>query len=167
MRIVVKLAFDEGGAVRLLNWLAGENTRILKARPDVPLLYASGVIYRREKVETWGDVLNTLAQGWEDCDALSAWRAGELMARGYKALSPGDGGYREARRKRTRSLEAEVFLRTRAPVGHTGLYHCIVRYRVGNRWYRDDPSARLGMYGPDRLENPWGDRPENAPRGEM
>jgi hypothetical protein len=166
MRIAVKLAFDEGAAVRLLNWLARENALLLRARPDIPLLYESGVIYRREQDETWSDALNTLAQGWEDCDALSAWRAGELMARGHTALSPGDGGYKAAHRNRLRRIEAEVFLRTRAAEGQTGLYHCIVRYRVGSRWYRDDPSARLGMYGPDRLENPWGDRPEEPIRGE-
>ncbi len=167
MRIAVKLAFDEGAAVRLLNWLAGENDRLLRARPEIPLLYESGVIYRREQDETWSDALNTLAQGWEDCDALSAWRAGELMARGYTALTPGDGGYREATRRRLKRLEAEVFLRTNAPEGQTGLYHCIVRYRVGRQWFRDDPSARLGMYGPDRLDNPWGDRPEKPIRGEL
>ena len=162
MRIALKLAFDERAAVRLLNWLARENVELLTIRPDIPLLYESGVIYRRERDETWSDALNTLAQGWEDCDALSAWRAGELMARGYKALSSGDGGYKRAKRDRLKHIEAEVFLRTRAPEGRTGLYHCLVRYRVGKRWYRDDPSARLGMYGPDRLENPWGDRPEDS-----
>ena len=47
MRIAVKLAFDEGAAVRLLNWLARENAQILRVRREIPLLYESGVIYRR------------------------------------------------------------------------------------------------------------------------
>ena len=68
MKITVKLAFDEGAAVRLLNWLAQENAGILRSRPDLPLLYDSGVRYRREADETWCDVINMLAAGQEDCD---------------------------------------------------------------------------------------------------
>lgn len=160
MKIALKLAFDEQAAVSLLNWLSEQNAEILRQRPELPSLYTSGVYYRREREETWCDVLNTLAQGWEDCDALAAYRVGELLARGWKVLRPGDGGYRQAREQRLESIEAEPFLRTHVPVGHTGLYHVVVRYRVGRYWYRDDPSARLGMYGPDRMRNPWGDRPE-------
>ena len=40
-----------------------------------------------------------------------------------------------------------VMLTTRSTPDAPGLYHCIVRYRVGGRWHRDDPSARLGMNG--------------------
>jgi len=147
VKIAVKLAFDEMGALRLLNWLARENAIILRARPDLPLLYDSGVVYRREADETWCDWLNMLAQGHEDCDGLSAARAGELLARGFEALRPGDDGYELAQRTRPRSIQAEVMLKTRSPEDRPGLYHCIVRYRVGSRWYRDDPSARLGMRG--------------------
>ena len=39
MKIAVKLAFDEQAALRLLNWLAQENARLLRARPELPLLY--------------------------------------------------------------------------------------------------------------------------------
>ena len=70
MKIAVKLAFDEQAALRLLNWLAQENARLLRARPELPLLYDSGVVYRRETDETWCDYLNMLAQGHEDCDGL-------------------------------------------------------------------------------------------------
>ena len=146
MRIAVKLAFDENAALRLLNWLARENARILRRHPELPGLYDAGVVYRRERRETWCDYLNLLARGHEDCDGLAAARAGELLARGSRALRPGDGGYAEARARRLRSIEAETMLRTRTREGKPGLYHVIVRYRVGNRWYRDDPSARLGMY---------------------
>ena len=62
MKIAVKLAFDEMGALRLLNWLAQENAIIHKAQPDLPLLYDSGVVYRREEDETWCDYLNMLAR---------------------------------------------------------------------------------------------------------
>ena len=147
MKIAVKLAFDEMGALRLLNWLARENAVILMAQPDLPLLYDSGVVYRREHDETWCDYLNMLAQGHEDCDGLASARAGELLARGHQALRPGDGGYEQARQLRPGSIHAEVMLKTRSTSDEPGLYHCIVRYRVGGRWHRDDPSARLGMNG--------------------
>ncbi len=150
MRIAVKLTFDEEAALRLLNWLARENARILRQRPNLPGLYESGVVYQRERGETWCDYINLLARGHEDCDGLAAARAGELMARGYRALEPGDGGFREARRRRLRSIRAETMLRTRTRRGRPGLYHVIVRYRVAGRWYRDDPSARLGMYDAPR-----------------
>ena len=147
MKIAVKLAFDEQAALRLLNWLAQENAVILRAQPELPLLYDSGVVYRRETDETWCDYLNMLAQGHEDCDGLAAARAGELIARGWKALRPGDEGYDEAQRRRPLSIPAEVMLKTRSNADEPGLYHCVVRYRVGTTWHRDDPSKRLGMNG--------------------
>ena len=143
MKVCMKLAFDEHAALRLLNWLAQENARILKARPDLPGLYASGVRYQREPDEVWCDYLSMLAVGHEDCDGLAAARAGELIARGGAALTPRDGGHQRGRR--LRSIEAQVLLLTKSSRFQPGLYHCIVRYRVGRRWYRDDPSARLGM----------------------
>lgn len=145
MKITVKMSFEENAAVRLLNWLARENARILRSRPDLPGLYAAGVRYRREPDEVWCDYINLLAQGHEDCDGLAAARAGELLARGWKALGKADGGYAEAARGKPKSIHAEVMLRTRTERGKPGLYHCVVRYRVGRTWYRDDPSARLGM----------------------
>ena len=147
MKIAVKIAFDEKAALRLLNWLAQENAILLRAQPDLPLLYDSGVTYARESDETWCDFLNMLAQGHEDCDGLSAARAGELIARGFKALRKGDEGFDAASQRKVSSLHAEVLLTTRSRPDAPGLYHCIVRYKVGNRWFRDDPSARLGMNG--------------------
>lgn len=155
MLITIKVAFGEQGIVRLLNALRDENVRELRhyARLGhaLPLLYRSGVVYEREKRETWSDVICTVAQGKEDCDALAAYRAAELVVLGGRALTPGDGGYRAGRRRS--SIPAEVFLTTRIPAGSTGLYHCIVRYRVAGRIYTDDPSARLGMRGPIRRDS--------------
>ena len=145
MRIAVRLSFDEQAALRLLNWLAKENAILLRARPDLPLLYDAGVVYRRETDETWCDFVNLLAQGHEDCDGLAAARAGELRARGWKALREGDAGFELARRHRPASIPAEVLLTTRTLPGQSGLYHCVVRYPIAGRWFRDDPSARLGM----------------------
>lgn len=147
MRIAVKLAFDERAALRLLNWLARENAILLRAQPDLPLLYDSGVTYRRELDETWCDFLNMLLQGHEDCDGLASARAGELQARGWRALRPGDDGYVLAQQLRPDPIRAEVMLTTRSRPDDPGLYHCIVRYPIGDQWFRDDPSARLGMNG--------------------
>jgi hypothetical protein len=147
VRIAVKLAFDERAALRLLNWLAQENAILLRAQPDLPLLYDSGVTYRRETDETWCDFLNMLAQGHEDCDGLAAARAGELIARGVRALRDGDEGFAQANRAKAATLPAEVLLTTRSEPDAPGLYHCVVRYKVGSTWFRDDPSARLGMNG--------------------
>lgn len=177
MDIVVQLAFDENAALRLLNWLAQENARIIKQYDEsalregapwraLPGLYESGVRYEREKGEIWGDVINVYAIGVEDCDALSAIRAGELMARGWRALRPnwqtlyaqglplpedyqdrypGDEGYDLAMKLKPESIKAEVYLKTNAEPGRPGLYHCVTRYWIGGREFRDDPSARLGM----------------------
>ena len=153
MNITVALAFSEVDAVSLLNWLARTNRRILLENPALPGLYQSGVVYKRETEETWSDYVNLLAQGWEDCDSLAAARAGELLARGWKALLPGDGGYAEAKRRKLTRISAEVFLRTRSKPDQPGLYHCLVRYRLGRKWHYDDPSARLGMLD-QRLSGP-------------
>lgn len=145
MNITVALTFNERDAVSLLNWLARCNARLLRERPTLPLLYATSVRYGREEEETWSDYIQLLAQGWEDCDALAAARAGELIARGWKALSPRDPGYAEAKALGLTSIPSEVALTTQIRRGEHGLYHCVVRYVVGGTAWFDDPSARLGM----------------------
>ena len=177
MDIKVQLAFNEAAALRLLNWLADENALIIheydqaawrEGRRPLPLLYTSGARYEREKIETWSDYLNLLEQGHEDCDALAAARAGELLARGWRALLPpwedmndefldlwpdydvrfpGDEGYYAAQRSRPEQIYAEVYLATDSEPGMPGLFHCVVRYWINGVEYRDDPSARLGMNG--------------------
>ena len=112
-------------ALRLLNWLARENAILLRAQPELPLLYDAGVTYRRETDETWCDFVNLLAQGHEDCDGLASARAGELRARGWRALRKGDEGFELARRHKPASIPAEVLLTTRTAPGQPGLYHCI------------------------------------------
>lgn len=146
MDIIVRLAFDERGSLRLLNWLAYENAIILTQRPELPLLYDSHVFYETETTETWSDCLSTLNAGVEDCDSLSAWRAGELMARGHRALHPWSDGYRYAQAHRPAHIAADCVLKTRSSTDRPGgLYHCITRYFLGSHTYYDDPSARLGM----------------------
>ena len=151
MNITVALTFNERDAVSLLNWLARCNARLLRERPTLPLLYATSVRYGREEEETWSDYIQLLAQGWEDCDALAAARAGELIARGWRALAPSDPGYAAARAARLESIPSEVALTTQIKKGEHGLYHCVVRYVVNGTTWVDDPSARLGML-PERLD---------------
>lgn len=163
MDILLRVKFSETHAVELLNSLALHNAYSIVAMQEagtpIPLLYESGVVYEREEVETWSDILYTIAAGKEDCDALAAARAGELVALGWRALTPVDGGYEAARRQRLDSIDAYVIVRTARPKGVSGgLYHCIVEYRIGDLVYRDDPSARLGMV-PNSRENPTGNRP--------
>lgn len=68
------------GLVGLNFWMLQE----MDARGfDVPLLYDSGVRYRRESVgsEWWesiSDVMHVGAEGEGDCEDLAAWRAAEL-----------------------------------------------------------------------------------------
>ena len=149
MKVVLKIAFDEPELLRLLQFVAEANGRLLGDRLrqgiPLPLLYDSGVLYGMEKEETWGDALSALTQGWEDCDGLAAWRVGELLAHGANALAPGEGGYRAAQRQGLDSIPAQVLFTTRSSPRNPGQYHCIARYWVDGREYRDDPSARLGM----------------------
>ncbi len=151
MIIKVALTFNERDAVSLLNWLARCNARLLRERPSLPLLYATSVRYEREEEELWSDYIQLLAQGWEDCDALASARAGELIARGWKALSPRDPGYAAAKAANLSTIPAEVALTTAVRQGEHGLYHCVVRYVVDGTVWFDDPSARLGML-PERLD---------------
>ena len=65
-----------------------------------------------------------------------------------------DGGFARARGLGLRSIPAWVALHTRGPKGGANLYHCVVVYRVDGVYFRDDPSARLGMY-PDGDRHPF------------
>jgi hypothetical protein len=151
----MRVTKTEQGFVDLLNWLARHNALLLGERCDLPLLYQSGVVYQREPTEVWCDFLAMLEQGHEDCDGLAAARAGELMARGVDAMTPEDGGFALAQGLGLQSIPAWVTLRTRGAWGGPGnLYHCVVLYKVGETWWRDDPSARLGMY-PDGRRHPY------------
>ena len=51
LSIELRVTKTEKGLVELLNWLARHNARLLRERPDLPLLYESGVRYQREVTE--------------------------------------------------------------------------------------------------------------------
>jgi hypothetical protein len=96
----------------------------LKAHPEVPPLYESGVRYEEEPIgqEDWQDIPTSLKLGVADCEDLACWRAAELTVRhGIQAVPTftwkvrPNGGY---------------------------LYHIQVKYPDGSI---EDPSRRLGM----------------------
>ena len=94
----------------------------LRAHPEAPNLYSSGVRYRREPPELREQFATApvcLLQGWGDCDDLAPWRAAELVVR------EGEPG--------ARAIVYEV-----AP----GSWHCVVRRADGSI---ECPSSLLGM----------------------
>jgi len=147
MEVGLFFTFSEYTALRLAQWMAKENARLHSLYPDLPLLYDSGIVYRREKAEKWMDYQHMIAQGHDDCDGLAAARVGEIMFYGVDAIQRGDPGYAAAKRLRPSRIKAECMLKTRTKPGQHGIYHVLCRYRIGGRWYMDDPSARLGMHG--------------------
>lgn len=147
MKIIFHVQWGEAEILWQLQQLARRNGRWFRANPGARLLYDTGVIYRTEEEETFRDVYNTMRNGDEDCDSLAAWRAGEVLARGFAAFAPGDPGWQAAQAfPKARTFPAEVMLTTRARAGQVGqMYHAIVRYFIGGRWIEEDPSERLGM----------------------
>lgn len=108
------------------------NRLYLRRNPHTPLIYASGVVYRREPrrddlpgaeqtvrgEERWNTIEEALAQGWVDCDDAAPWRAAELCERwGIQA-------------------------RPRFVAEGPGLWHVVVELPNGTR---EDPCRILGM----------------------
>lgn len=107
----------------LLETVDALNRSWLQAHPNVPPLYETGVIYRREPREIREDFATApivLARGWGDCDDLAPWRSAELVVRhGINA----------------RPIVQRVARNT---------WHCVVELADGRLL---DPSRRLGMRG--------------------
>lgn len=100
------------------------NVSFLRAHPDFPALYASGVRYASEPVEQREQFCTApavLAQGWGDCDDLAPWRSAELVVR--------------------------LGIDARPEVLRVGprAWHVIVKLPDGRTL---DPSKALGMRGP-------------------
>ena len=148
MRVVSQFKFSETAVLLMLTALVDMNVNQLLDEPRLPNLYGSGVRYKREKVETFSDYASLLEQGHEDCDSLAAAQAALLRTRGWRAMIPGQEGYRTARDEDLLTIDAEVVLvEPKRPPGKRRLYHVIVAYTVGGTTYFDDPSDRLGMRG--------------------
>lgn len=108
----------------LLRALVALNREWLKAAPETPALYASGVRYESEPIgtEEWATIPTVLARGVGDCEDLAAWRCAELQARGIAA-----------------SIEA---VQRPSPLPGLNVWHVVVRLPGGRI---EDPSRRLGM----------------------
>ena len=107
----------------LLKILVYANLIYLRAHPNAPKLYQSGVRYIREPlgVEYFQNVPSILRTGGADCEDLASWRVAELILEGEPAepairVTVKDDGFR--------------------------LYHIQVRRADGSI---EDPSAHLGM----------------------
>lgn len=113
----------------LLDALYESNVAYLKANPNTPGIYDSGVgkkpriHYEMEPrgQEDWKDIPTCLKDGFGDCEDLACWRAAELTVRhrikarpAFKWTVQADGSY---------------------------LYHIFVVYPGG----QEDPSKKLGM----------------------
>jgi hypothetical protein len=90
---------------------------ILLSRGGFPLLYRSGVRYRREPTERWLLVPGILRRGWDDCEGLASWRAAELRIYGVPA-------------------------RVGIVPGRAAKWHAVVVLPEGGI---EDPSRKLGM----------------------
>ena len=127
----------------ILNALRTINAELIAGTASFPFLYYSPVVYRRESVERFATADQCLALGEEDCDSLSAWRAGELEALGWLAVFPFEDAHQWATYYRPTKIPARVVLTQEGPTA----YHALVAYEIEGQTFYDDPSARLGMYG--------------------
>ena len=74
---------------RLLETLVEIDLDYLRAYPETPALYDSGVTYKEQDgdllQEDWHDVPSAIAAKKTDCKVLACWRVAELRQRGVKA----------------------------------------------------------------------------------
>lgn len=102
--------------------LARANMTYLRQNPRTPLLYRSGVRYRREfrgPRERWLSIPELLKEKFGDCEDLASWRIAELRMLG---------------------VDAKPYV-----VGRGNRYHIKVMRHDGNRRIIEDPSKALGM----------------------
>ena len=96
------------------------NVDFLRAHPDFPRLFDSGVRYDREPTsvrEEFCTIPVVYDQGWGDCDDIAPWRSAELVVR--------------------RGIHARPLVVRSSPRA----WHVIVETPHG----REDPCIRLGM----------------------
>lgn len=130
-----------------LNAVTAANVMYLKRHPRTPLIYQSGVKWRRENIpvvasfdepnpnvhwkdcrfiEIWKDIPAILRDGADDCEGMTCWRAAELRVRFNRPM-------------------ARPILRVRNRPNGSRLFHIV----VGDGEAREDPSRILGMGLPE------------------
>ncbi len=93
----------------LLETLTRADERYLRAHPETPTLYSSGVVYQEEPpgAEDWQDVPTTMRLGWGDCLPLDALvLTGDYELKSLASLRPGDVIVGDG--QKTRVLESAV-----------------------------------------------------------
>lgn len=107
----------------LLEALVAHNAAYLRAHPDTPGIFESGVRYQLDdpRRETWKDIAETLSLGAGDCKDLVAWRLAELRTLGEHGAAP----------------RVEFYT-----LGDRQLHHVTVRRANGRI---EDPSRALGL----------------------
>ena len=106
----------------MMEALIAANVAYLRAHPDTPRLYESGVRYEEEpgNQDDWNDIPETRQLGAGDCEDLAGWRIAELRVAGEVAAMP----------------RVTVFTQERRVT-----YHITVRRASG---LLEDPSRELG-----------------------
>lgn len=148
-RLILTIDDDQALPVREVNQAIAVHNAMRIKEKGLPPLYKSGVKYKVEgSPELWWDAEEILRNGHDDCEGLAAYRAGELLAKGFDARvytrlvkhpskemggsgKPGGGRLFHAVTKVYTNPNGEPVL---APDG-TPVY--------------DDPSKRLGMPVPE------------------
>lgn len=117
IRIGVLVPTERQALVAALELLCALNLLYLKSHPKSPLLFDSGIRYKREPrgVESWQTYEQMLVSKQGDCEDLASARVAEIRFRG---------------------LYAEPW-----PVCNNRLWHVYVKTSKG----LEDPSKRLGM----------------------
>jgi hypothetical protein len=126
-------AGDERALMALMDALVAVNMAWLRAHPDTPRLYESGVVYIPEPDghEIFADIPSVIRAGGGDCDDLVAWRVAELRFFGID------------KRAKVRLI---AYPRVCPNPGEPcTLYHVQVLRGGTLKQYPEDPSARLGM----------------------
>ena len=72
----------------LVTGLAQADRIFLRAYPETPWLYQSGVLYVENSPDVWTDIPAAMARGNGDCPTLCAWRMAELQLRAHLKVTP-------------------------------------------------------------------------------
>jgi hypothetical protein len=121
----------------MLEGLCRTNQDIIRAQAKegrpVPLLYESGIAYKRENgTENWQDIYRNLELMSGDCEDLACHRVAELRENFRRQASP-------------------YVTWRRGPDGAFH-YHCLVLGKGPGGWRIEDPSRKLGMGFEDLYE---------------
>ena len=98
--------------------------QLMMRKVQIPPLYNGGIRYQRESEETWRTCKEVAGSGYGDCEDLAAYRVAELRNSGI-------------------DKNATVHVK-KSPAG----FHALVTRGDGSR---EDPSAKLGMNGPNDM----------------